>query len=297
MVFPSPSTTFETRLGTEVSSIDLQRKSVLTSAGETACYDRLLMTTGSRARRLELPEGDARSVCYLRTIDDAVSLRSRLVPSSRLLVIGGGWIGLEVAASARQRSVEVVLVEAASRLCSRTSPSELSEYLYRLHEENGVDIRLQTSVIALQKRDDETQARLSNGQKLVVDAVVAGIGVQPNVEVAEAAGLKVGNGIVVDESCQTSDPFVFAAGDVANSPDATGRRIRLESWANAQNQAIAAAKNLLGARYRIRTCRGSGPINTASTYSYSGMILRMAKWSRGATRTGTNSATCVLTTR
>lgn len=238
----------ETRLGAEVSAIDLQTKSVVTSDREKVSYDRLLIATGSRVRKLAIPESDSADVRYLRTIEDAVSLRSRLVPNSRLLVVGGGWIGLEVAASARQRDVKVVLVEAAASLCSRSSSPELSEYLYRLHAGNGVDIKLRASVSSLKRQQDETRVVLSSGEQFRVDSVVAGIGVVPNVEVAEAAGLQVSNGIVVDELCQTSDRFVFAAGDVTNSPNATGGRIRLESWANAQNQAIAAARNLLGGR-------------------------------------------------
>jgi 3-phenylpropionate/trans-cinnamate dioxygenase ferredoxin reductase subunit len=169
-------------------------------------------------------------VLYLRTIEDSMALRSRLGERGHLVVIGGGWIGLEVAATARKLGVTVSVLEALDRVCARTVPPEVSQHLQALHERNGVSLRLGQGVHAV---DDEL--------------VVVGIGVVPNVELAQAAGLAVDNGIVVDECGRSSDPHIFAAGDCANVPLAClGRRVRLESWANAQEQAVVAAKAALG---------------------------------------------------
>jgi 3-phenylpropionate/trans-cinnamate dioxygenase ferredoxin reductase subunit len=162
-------------------------------------------------------------------------------------VVGGGWIGLEIAAAARQRGVDVVLVEASHQLCSRVLPADLALYLQRLHEDRGVRVLLGKTVTRFQGNQRVQLAELSDGNQIAVDAVVIGIGVVPNVEIASDAGLETSNGIVVDMFGRTSDHSIYAAGDVANQPDGSGGRVRLESWANAQNQAIAATKAMLGA--------------------------------------------------
>jgi 3-phenylpropionate/trans-cinnamate dioxygenase ferredoxin reductase subunit len=199
-----------------------------------------------------VPGGDGPRVHYLRTIDDSLAIRARLGAIRHLLVIGGGWIGLEVAATARKRGVAVTLIEALPRLCERSVPPEVSAHLLALHRANGVEVLLGEGVKAIEDGGDGVTVAAASGRRVSGDAVVVGIGLVPNVALAQAAGIAVENGIVVDEQGRTSDPDVFAAGDVANLPLAClGRRLRLESWANAQNQAIVAAKAALGrdARY------------------------------------------------
>ncbi|PYE13415.1 3-phenylpropionate/trans-cinnamate dioxygenase ferredoxin reductase subunit [Paraburkholderia silvatlantica] len=232
------------------TSIDRAARIVRTRSGRETIYDRLVIATGGAARRL--PEAIVKTshVMYLRTLDEAVALGERLRGSRRVLVIGGGWIGLEVAATARKLGVDATVVEGAPRLCARSLPPVVSAFLLDLHRANGVDARLGASLVSLEDHPDDSQrlrATLADGTVLDADFAVAGIGLAPHTALAEAAGLPVADGIVVDEYGATDDPNVFACGDVANHPSAwLGRRVRLESWANAQNQAIAAAKAVLG---------------------------------------------------
>jgi 3-phenylpropionate/trans-cinnamate dioxygenase ferredoxin reductase subunit len=239
------------RSGTRASRIDRAAKRVELADGESLPYDKLILTTGGTARRLPVPGGDLPRVLYLRTIDDSLAIRAALGPGRRLVVIGGGWIGLEVAATARKLGASVVVVEGLDRLCARTVPPGISAFLQARHERAGVEIRLGAGVKAIE--DGGTPVvRLADGTALEADAIVAGIGLEPDVALAREAGLTLDNGIVVDEQGRTSDPDIFAAGDCANTPlPCLGRRVRLESWANAQNQAIVAAKAALGrdARY------------------------------------------------
>ena len=235
------------RTGVRVSRLLPDRQQVELANGEALHYDRLLLTTGSRVRRLSFPGSELAGVHYLRTMADALAIQSDLTPESRLLVVGGGWIGLETAASARKRGVRVTIVEATDQLCSRVLPKSLADYLLERHRDQGVEVRLGATVRALNGGKRVESAQLSTGEEIPVSAVVIGIGVEPNAELAREAGLEVNNGIVVDQTGGTSDPRIFAAGDVTNQPnDFLGRRIRLETWANAQNQGIAAAKGMLG---------------------------------------------------
>lgn len=240
------------RPGSRAVAIDRAAKRVALADGGAVAYDRLILCTGGAARRLPVPGGDGPRVHYLRTIDDSLALRARLGATGRLLVVGGGWIGLEVAATARKRGVAVTVIEALARLCERSVPPEISAHLLELHQANGVEVLLGEGVQAIENDGAGVALLLASGRRVKGDAVVVGIGLVPNVALAQAAGLAVDNGIVVDEQGRTSDPDVFAAGDVANLPLAClGRRLRLESWANAQNQAIVAARAALGqdARY------------------------------------------------
>jgi 3-phenylpropionate/trans-cinnamate dioxygenase ferredoxin reductase subunit len=235
------------RPGVQVSGIDRAQRTIELVTGDMLVYDRLLLTTGSRVRRLNFPGCDLPGVHYLRTINDALAIQHDLTPESHLLVLGGGWIGLETAASARKRGAQVSVAELSDQLCSRVLPKGLADYLLERHRTQGVTVRLGTTVQSLAGAERVQRALLSTGEELPVSAVVIGVGVEPNVELARAAGLEVDNGIVVDEAARTSDPLIFAAGDVTNQPnDFLGRRVRLESWANAQNQGIAAAKAMLG---------------------------------------------------
>jgi 3-phenylpropionate/trans-cinnamate dioxygenase ferredoxin reductase subunit len=239
------------RPGARAVAIDRAAKRVTLASGEALGYDKLILCTGGAARRPKLPGADGPRVHYLRTIADSLAIRARLAEIRHLVVIGGGWIGLEVAATARKRGVQVTVIEAMQRLCERSVPPEISAHLLGLHRRNGVEVLLGTGVQAIDDGSAGVSVVLTDGRRVAGDAVVIGIGLAPNVELAQSAGLAVDNGIVVDEQGRTSDPDIFAAGDVANAPLAClGRRIRLESWANAQNQAIVAAKAALGADER-----------------------------------------------
>ncbi|MBV7486706.1 NAD(P)/FAD-dependent oxidoreductase [Bordetella sp. BOR01] len=209
------------RLGVRASGIDRARKGVILSNGEFIRYDKLVLATGGRPRQLDIPGAH-----YLRTIEDAVGLRQALQSSRPVSVIGGGWIGLEVAAAARMAGKDVTIHEQGERLCARAAPAFISDYLASLHKRNHVDVRLNST------------ADVPHGSTVVV-----GIGIVPNTELAQQAGLRVSNGIVVDQFGVTSDPDILAVGDVANLDG-----IRLETWANAQNQAIAAGRTLAGTR-------------------------------------------------
>jgi 3-phenylpropionate/trans-cinnamate dioxygenase ferredoxin reductase subunit len=235
------------RTGVPVSHLHRATQELELATGETLPFDRLLLATGSRVRRLKFAGCDLAGVHYLRTIEDALAIQRDLTPEARLLVLGGGWIGLETAASARKLGAEVTIIEATDQLCSRVLPKGLADYLLERHQRQGVNVHLRTTVAALKGNSRVESAVLSTGEELPVSAIVIGVGVEPNVELARQAGLEVNNGIVVDQSGRTSDPRIFAAGDVTNQPnDFLGRRVRLESWANAQNQSIAVAKAMLG---------------------------------------------------
>ncbi|CAM2185599.1 3-phenylpropionate/trans-cinnamate dioxygenase ferredoxin reductase component [Paraburkholderia sacchari] len=237
------------------TAIDRAARVVTTRSGREVKYDRLVIATGGAARKLPASVAKSAHVTYLRTLDEAMALGERLRRSQRVLVVGGGWIGLEVAATARKLGVEATVVEGAPRLCARSLPQEVSDFLLDLHRANGVDVRLNAALVSLEDsaeggiRAGGVRATFADGSTLDADFAVAGIGLAPHTALAEAAGLAVEDGIVVDEFGETSDPCIFACGDVANHPNAwLKRRVRLESWANAQNQAIAVAKAVLGVK-------------------------------------------------
>ena len=237
----------ELRTGVEATAIDRETRTVSLSDGGSTVYDKLLIATGGRVRKLPIAGAQLDGVHYLRGIDDSAAIRADLGEGAKLLVIGGGWIGLEVAAAGRVLGADVTVVEALDMLCARALTPDMAACLLEVHRERGVDVRLGATIEALTGEGRVSGARLSGGETLPATAVVIGIGIVPNVQLAEAAGLEVDNGIKVDALCRTSDPDVFAAGDVTNHPnDLLGRSIRLESWENAQNQGIAAAKAMLG---------------------------------------------------
>lgn len=237
------------RPGVNAARIDRAAKQLHLSDGEPVRYDKLILCTGGRARQLGIPGANLPGVFTLRSIDDAAALGAALVPGKRLLVIGGGWIGLEVAATARGKGLDVTVVEAMERLCERTVPSEISGYLLRLHASHGVHVELGTGIEQLEQGADGVglTATLANGQALACDVVLAGIGLIANDELAREAGLSCEGGVLVDSQCRSSDPDILAAGDVAVwHCERAARRMRLESWQNAQEQGIAAARSALG---------------------------------------------------
>ncbi|WP_280191055.1 NAD(P)/FAD-dependent oxidoreductase [Delftia sp. PS-11] len=238
------------RRGARARRIDRAARQVLLEDGTALPYGRLILCTGGRARRPDWapPEPGSQPLYTLRTIDDALALAAVLEHARRLVVVGGGWIGLEVASTARQRGAEVVVVEAQSRLCERTVPPEISEHLLALHQAQGVQVLLASGVAAWEPAPDGSAlVQLADGSTLACDAIVLGIGLVPNDDLAREAGLACDGGVLVDGQCRTSDPDILAAGDVAVSLNPwAGRRMRLESWQNAQEQGIAAARAALG---------------------------------------------------
>jgi 3-phenylpropionate/trans-cinnamate dioxygenase ferredoxin reductase subunit len=215
--------------------------------GERLHYDRLLLATGSAPRRLPVPGAQLDGVRYLRTLDDARLLADELRVAERVVVVGGGWIGAEVAASARRPGTSVAIVDPAPVLLERVLGRDVGGFYTRVHERHGVALHLGTGVEALTGHDRVRAVHTTDGQTLAADLVVVGIGVTPRTELAESAGLHLDNGIVVDQFLQTSDPDVFAAGDVAHAfHPLYGRHLRVEHWANALNQGKAVAANMLG---------------------------------------------------
>ena len=237
----------EVMLGDPVRALDLGRRLIVLDGGREVAYSRLLLATGARVRRLTLAGDDLAGVHYLRSIDEALALRRDLREGAKIVVVGGGFIGLEVAASARGHGCAVTVLESMPALLGRMAAPGIAKFVEELHRRNGVDVRTGVSVTALEGGAGVERVVLADGEALQADAVVVGIGVVPNVELAEAAGIETDNGILVDEFCRTSDRHVYAAGDVTNHYNPLfGKRMRLESWQNAQNQAIAAAKVMCG---------------------------------------------------
>lgn len=235
--------------GTQALSIDRSRRVVRTTGGEWP-YDRLLLATGARPRPLEVPGASLPGIHALRTAGDAQRIAESFghcrAMRGALLIVGGSWIGLEVAAAARQQGLRVVLVEQGERLCQRTVPPSVSQRLMRLHAAHGVEIRLRTCVDAFSGEGRVRHARLSDGTSLALAAAVVGIGVLPNLDIARDAGLHTRQGIVVDACARTCDPFIHAAGDVAELHCRwQGRPVRYESWAHANHQAHLAADCML----------------------------------------------------
>jgi 3-phenylpropionate/trans-cinnamate dioxygenase ferredoxin reductase component len=237
------------RLGAAVSAIDPAAHTVRLDDGSIQTYDKLLLATGSRSRRPKIPGSVAAGVHYLRTIDDAEALNSVLTEGSSLAVVGAGWIGLEVAASARQRGVDVTVVESAKLPLLAALGEEAAEVFADLHREHGVDLRLESSVEEITTEDGAaTGLKLGDGSLVAADAVLVAVGAQANVELAEEAGLAMaGGGIQVDASLRTSDPDIFAVGDIAAADHPLfGTRIRTEHWANANKQPAVAVAGMLG---------------------------------------------------
>jgi 3-phenylpropionate/trans-cinnamate dioxygenase ferredoxin reductase subunit len=237
----------EIKLRTRVAAIDRATGSLACEDGTRIAYDNLVLATGCRARRLALPGASHERVRYLRGYDDALAIRARLIEGARVVLVGGGYIGLEIAAAARQRGCIVTVLEQADAVMSRVAGPEVAGFFARLHESRGVAIRTGARLVGFEHHGNTTEVRLGDGSTLAADLVVVGIGAQPRTELAEQAGLAIGNGIVVDEYGRTDDARIFACGDVANHPNAhLGRRLRLESWQNAQQQAAVVGATLAG---------------------------------------------------
>jgi len=237
----------EMRLGRRVREIDRSAKRVGLDDGTTLDYDSLLLATGARPRGLTCPGASLPGVHFLRSITDVDGIRREVGPGRRLVIVGGGYIGLEVAASCRELGVEVTVLEMAARVMNRVTCAEVSEFYEAEHRRHGVDIVCNARVRALVGSDRVRAVVCEDGAEHAADVVVVGVGVAPADELAVAAGIECANGIVVDEFCRTSDPNVYAAGDCTNHPSAHyGCRLRLESVDNAFEQGTSAALNMLG---------------------------------------------------
>ncbi len=232
--------------GVTVTAIDRAAKTVTTDAGDTVEYDKLLIATGSRPRILNAPGKDLEGIYYLRTIVDVDSIRDALSRAKSVVIVGGGYIGLEVAAVAKTMGADVSVLEMEDRILQRVTTPMMSEFYDQLHSGRGVKILTNTTVSGFEG-DGHVSKVLCGETAIDADMVIVGIGIIPNVEIAEAAGLEVNNGIVVDDHCRTSDADIYAAGDCTNHPNPIlGRRLRLESVPNAMEQARVAVSNMLG---------------------------------------------------
>ncbi|ANL37067.1 NAD(P)/FAD-dependent oxidoreductase [Rhizobium phaseoli] len=234
--------------GLEAGDLDTESRTVTLSDGTTLSYDKLLLATGAAARSFPgVPDG-TRHIRSLRTHQDATALRETMRPGKHIAIIGGGFIGLELAATARRLGAEVTVIEGLERVLKRGVPEAIAHLLTQRHRAEGVDIRCGVSIERLSEEGGRATIRLSNGERIEADLALVGIGARPNVEIAERAGLTIENGIAVDSYLQTSAPDVFAAGDCCSFPLPIygGRRVRLESWRNAQEQGTLAAANMLG---------------------------------------------------
>ncbi len=237
----------ELRLDTSIAAIDRNKKCLRSTDDDEIPYDKLVLGLGSRARKLPVEGAKLQGVHYLRSIADVAGIREDFQSGRRLVVIGAGYIGLEVAAVAQQAGLVVTVIEMADRVVSRVVSPEISDFYQIEHTNQGVRFRLSTSVSALKGKKRVKSVTTSDDEEIPADLVVIGVGILPNTELATAAGLDVENGIVVDDHCRTGDPDIYAMGDCTSHPNAIyDRRLRLESVHNALEQAKTAAANICG---------------------------------------------------
>ncbi|HUC13936.1 MAG TPA: FAD-dependent oxidoreductase [Acidimicrobiales bacterium] len=235
------------RLSSTVTSLDVEDHSVTLATGERLGYDSLLLSTGARPRRLALPGAELPGVYYLRERASSDTLREAIKAAGRAVIVGAGWIGCEVAASARQLGAEVAIVEMGQLPLQKVLGSEMGQFYQQVHQDHGVEMYFGVAPEAVVGSAAAEGVRLADGRTVLGGIVVVGIGVEPRDELAEQGGLETGNGVLTDEYLETSRPGVFAAGDIANSfHPLFGERVRLEHWSAARNQGPAAARNMLG---------------------------------------------------
>ena len=277
--------------GRTVEALDPDARHVRLDGDEHLPFTTAVVATGAEPRRLDVPGSDLAGVHYLRSIGDSGRLGDAIRAARRVAVIGAGWIGSEVAASARQMGADVVLIDPAPAPLHRVLGDQIGEVFRRLHADNGVQLRLRTGVAELRGTDTVEQVVLSDGDVEAADVVVIGVGVTPRVELAVAAGLKVDNGIVVDEQLQSSAPGVYAAGDVASAwHPHYGHHLRVEHWANALNQGLTAGANAAGGTDAPTPgCPTSSPISTTWAWSTSATATRPTR-SRSAAASPTASS-------
>ncbi|MGO8864890.1 MAG: NAD(P)/FAD-dependent oxidoreductase [Alphaproteobacteria bacterium] len=237
----------EVMTGTRVEAIDAAARTARLSSGRTLGFTKLLLTTGGRVRTLPFALPGMPGIFYLRTLAESLALGAALKEAKRVAVIGGGFLGLEVAASARKLGLAVTLLELKPHLLDRAMAPEIAHFIAEIHRRKGVELHLGANVTGIAGKEKLAAVELAQGTRVDADLAVVAVGIAPNSELAAAAGAAIGNGIVVDEFGRTSLPDIYAAGDVADHPNPIlGHRLRLESWQNAQNQAIATARAMCG---------------------------------------------------
>jgi 3-phenylpropionate/trans-cinnamate dioxygenase ferredoxin reductase subunit len=237
----------ELRLDTVITKIDRDSKTLKIDNGDDIPYDTLILALGSRVRRLSIEGADLAGVHYLRSIDDVNGIREEIENRKNAVIVGAGYIGLEVAAVMRQLGLDVTVIEMADRVMSRVVSPEISDFYQIEHTNQGVKLRLSTGITAMRGEDRIQAVETEDGELIPADFVVLGIGILPNTELARAAGLSVEDGIVVNDRCQTSDPSIYAVGDCTRHPNAIyDRQLRLESVHNALEQARTAVSNICG---------------------------------------------------
>jgi 3-phenylpropionate/trans-cinnamate dioxygenase ferredoxin reductase subunit len=237
----------ELMLGVRAVHLDASQRRVRLSDGETLTYDRLLLCLGAVSRRITCPGAELVGVHYLRNLADVAPLRAAFKPGARAVVIGGGYIGLETAATARKMGCEVTVLEMADRVMNRVVAPCVSQYFAREHLAHGIDLKCDVRVVGVEGQHRAEHVVCADGARYPADVVIVGVGAIANTELAESGGLHCDNGVWVDEYCRTSDPDIYAAGDCTNHPSLRfGRRVRLESVDNAFEQSKAAALNMLG---------------------------------------------------
>ena len=237
----------QVRRAARATGIDRSAKAVVLDDGTQLPYEKLLLATGGRPRILDLPGAELSGIHYLRTIADSDAIKAEMAPARRLVIVGGGYIGLEVASVAITAGLSVTVLEMEGRILQRVTTPAMSEFYRRLHDDAGVAIRTGARASAFVGADAVTHVRCTDGSEIPADLVVVGVGIVPNVELAAEAGLPCDDGIVVDERCTTADPDIYAAGDCTNHPNPLlDRRLRLESVPNAMEQARVAAANMVG---------------------------------------------------
>jgi 3-phenylpropionate/trans-cinnamate dioxygenase ferredoxin reductase subunit len=237
----------EVRLETHIAQIDRGAHCLLTSAGDKIAYDKLILALGSRVREVSVPGSDLPGVHYLRSIADVEAIRAGLSKGKQLVVVGAGYIGLEVAAVCCQLGLDVTVIEMEDRVMSRVVSPHVSDFYQLEHTNHGVRLLLSTRLAAFNGKRRVKSVLTDNDQTIPADLVVVGVGIVPNTELAEAAGLAIDNGIAVDDRCQTADPDIYAVGDCTSHPNSIfGQRLRLESVHNAVEQAKTAASNICG---------------------------------------------------
>ena len=233
-------------LDTRATQIDPSTKTINLDNGETIAYEKLLISTGSRPRKLSIEGSDLSGIHYLRTMDDVDGIRADVKPGANLVIVGGGYIGLEVAAVGIELGMNVHVLEMEERILHRVTTPEMSAYYHKLHTDRGVHIHTQTGVTGF-SGNSSVEKVLCGDESFDADIVIVGIGIIPNIEIAEEAGIHCNNGIVVDDHCRTSDPDIYAAGDCTNHPNPLmNKRLRLESVPNAMDQARVSTANMLG---------------------------------------------------
>lgn len=235
---------------TKATSINREKNTVVLENGENIKYKKLILATGSRVRRIEVEGSELKNINYLRTLDDANAIKKFLKSGKKLVIVGAGYIGLEVAAVAVEKGLDVTVIEMADRVMNRTVDPIISEYFYNLHTSKGVKIILNSALVKFEGEESVEKVICSNGDSLKADGVIIGAGILPNQEIAESCNLECSNGIVVDEHGQTLDKDIYACGDCTNHPNPSlNKRLRLESVHNALEQAKTVALNLMGEKH------------------------------------------------